>query len=79
MHRRTIGVDLAIGATQVAQIYEDGRPVGGPIRFLLNAVDPARLVEEATRDLTEHTHVQAVMEQTGTAWFPVASWLQTGH
>ena len=39
MQRRTVGIDLAISAQQVAQIYDDGRPVGKPFRFRLNAAD----------------------------------------
>ena len=35
MTRRTIGIDLAIRGDQVAQIFDDGRPIGKPIRFRL--------------------------------------------
>ena len=40
MTQRTIGVDLAIRGEHVAQIFEDGRPVGRPLRF---RHDPASL------------------------------------
>jgi len=33
MTYRTIGVDLAIRGEHVAQIFEEGRPVGRPLRF----------------------------------------------
>ena len=33
MINRSIGIDLAIRGDHVAQIYDDGRPVGRPIRF----------------------------------------------
>jgi len=36
MTRRTIGIDLAIRGDQVAQIFEDGRPTGKPIRFRIH-------------------------------------------
>ena len=75
MHRRTEGIDLAISATQVAQIYEDGQPVGKPLRFRLDATDLQRLVDRVTAAMPAGTPVQAVMEPTGMAWFPVARWL----
>ena len=40
MTQRTIGVDLAIRGEHVAQIFEDGRPIGRPLRF---RHDPASL------------------------------------
>ena len=75
MHRRTIGIDLAISATQVAQIYDDGQPVGKPLRFRLEAADLQHVVDTVTAQVPPRTSVQAVMEPTGMAWFPVASWL----
>ena len=75
MHRRTLGIDLAISATQVAQIYDDGQPVGKPLRFRLEAADLQHVVDTVTAQVPPRTSVQAVMEPTGMAWFPVASWL----
>jgi len=40
MTRRTIGIDLAIRGDHVAQIFDDGHPVGKPICF---RNDPASL------------------------------------
>ena len=77
MHRRTIGIDLAISAMQVAQIYDDGQPVGKPLRFRLEAADLQHVVDTVMAQVPPRTLVQAVMEPTGMAWFPVASWLNT--
>jgi len=72
MTTRTIGIDLAIRGDQVAQIFDDGRPVGKALRF---RIDPAGLdafVAEASRDLPPGSSMQALMEPTGMSWFPVA-------
>ena len=72
---RTIGIDLAIRGEQVAQIFDDGRPVGQPIRFRL---DPAALdafVAKALAGVPAEGSIQALMEPTGMSWFPVAHWL----
>ena len=75
MQRRTVGIDLAISAAQVAQIYDDGRAVGSPFRFRLNGPDLEGLVEKVKDQVPPGIPIQAVMEPTGMAWFPVASWL----
>lgn len=71
MHR-TIGIDLAIRGDQVAQIFDDGRPQGPPIRFRLDPVDLDGFVGRALADLPADASVQALMEPTGMSWFPVA-------
>ena len=76
MQRRTVGIDLATCAEQVAQIYGDGHPVGKPIRFRLHAAGLKHLVDKVTHQVPNATPIQAVMEPTGMAWFPVANWLQ---
>lgn len=76
MLRRTVGIDLAISAVQVAQIFDDGVPVGKPIRFRLNADDLRSFVAAVTRDVPQGVPIQAIMEPTGMAWFPVAGWLR---
>ena len=48
MTKRTIGIDLAIRGDHVAQIYDDGRPFGRPIRF---RHDPPRF--KACRSLAD--------------------------
>lgn len=59
---RTIGIDLAIRGEHVAQVFEDGRPLGKPIRFRLSARSLRRFVDTITAGLPEGTSVQAVME-----------------
>ena len=66
---------MAISATQVAQIYDDGQPVGKPLRFRLHAADLQCVVDEVTAQVPPGTPIQPVMEPTGMAWFPVARWL----
>lgn len=75
-HQRTVGIDLAISAMQVAQIFDDGRPVGKPIRFRLTPADLKRFVAAVKNGVVADTPITAVMEPTGMAWFPVACWLQ---
>jgi transposase len=75
MLARTIGIDLAIHGEHVAQIFDDGRPVGRPIRFRLTAAALRRFVDTITAGVPAGTPVQAVMEPTGMAWFPVSTWL----
>lgn len=72
MTHRTIGVDLAIRGEHVAQIFEDGRPVGRPLRFRHDPASLESFVSRATAGLGEGDLVQAVMEPTGMSWFPVA-------
>jgi len=74
--QRTVGIDLAISAVQVAQVFDDGRPVGKPIRFRLRPADLARFVAAVKAGVASDVPITAVMEPTGMAWFPVAAWLQ---
>jgi transposase len=73
---RTVGIDLAIRGLQVAQVFDDGSPVGKPIRFRLTVTDLRRAVALMKHGVTADTPITAVMEPTGMAWFPVAAWLQ---
>jgi hypothetical protein len=72
MTQRTIGVDLAIRGDHVAQILDDGRPLGPPLRFRHDPVSLDAFVARATAGLGDADSVQAVMEPTGMSWFPVA-------
>ena len=72
MTHRTIGIDLAIRGDQVAQVFDDGRPVGRPVRF---RPDPGALdafAAQALEGLAPGTSAMALMEPTGMSWFPVA-------
>ncbi len=72
MTHRTIGVDLAIRGDHVAQIFDDGRPLGPPLRFRHDPASLDAFVARATAGLGDTDSVQAVMEPTGMSWFPVA-------
>jgi transposase len=72
MTQRTIGIDLAIRGEHVAQIFEDGRPVGRPLRFRHDPGSLDAFVARAISNLSEGDAAQAVMEPTGMSWFPVA-------
>lgn len=76
MVRRTIGIDLAIRGDHVARVFDDGLPVGKPLRFRLTSTSLAGFVARVTAGLAEGTTVTAVMEPTGMSWFPVAHWLR---
>ena len=76
MLRRTVGIDLAISALQVAQIFDDGKPVGKAIRFRLTATDLQAFVARVVDGVPRGTPIEAVMEPTGMAWFPIAAWMQ---
>lgn len=72
MTHRTIGTGLAIRGDHVAQIFEDGRPLGRPLRFRHDPASLDAFVARVTTGLGEADTVQAVMEPTGMSWFPVA-------
>jgi transposase len=71
MTQRSIGIDLAIRGYHVAQIYNDGRIFGRPIRFRHEPASLANLVDRIRDGLKDGDSVQAVMEPTGMSWFPV--------
>lgn len=72
MINRTIGIDLAIRGDHVAQIYDNGQPVGRPIRFRHNPSSLDAFVARAISDIGPDDRLQAIMEPTGMSWFPVA-------
>jgi transposase len=74
--QRTIGIDLAIRGDHVAQLFDNGRPVGRPIRFRHTADSLGEFIRAAQAGLPPGAEVKAVMEPTGMSWFPVASWLE---
>ena len=79
MQRRTVGIDLEIRAVQVAQIFDDGIPVGKPLRFRPTAADLKEFVGTVVRDVPPGVPIIAVLEPTGMAWFPVAAWLEAAR
>lgn len=72
MINRSIGIDLAIRGDHVAQIYDDGRPVGRPIHFRHEAGSLDAFLAKATSGIGPGDTLLAVMEPTGMSWFPVA-------
>jgi transposase len=74
--QRTIGIDLAIRGDHVAQIFDNGRAVGRPIRFRHTAESLEAFISVALANLPPDAEVRAVMEPTGMSWFPVASRLE---
>lgn len=72
MTNRTIGIDLAIRGDHVAQIYDDGRPAGRPIRFRHDPASLDAFVSQTLSGIGPDDSVLAVIEPTGMSWFPVA-------
>lgn len=72
MTNRTIGIDLAIRGDHVAQIYDDGRPVGRPLRFRHDPGSLDAFVAGARAGIGPGDSILAVMEPTGMSRFPVA-------
>jgi transposase len=72
MIHRTIGIDLAIRGYHVAQIFDDGRPLGRPVKFRHDPISLATLIDRLRDGIDDKDSVQAVMEPTGMSWFPVA-------
>lgn len=72
MTRRTIGIDLAIRGDHVAQIFDDGHPVGKPICFRNDPASLEAFVGLAIEGTPPGETAQALMEPTGMSWFPVA-------
>lgn len=69
---RTIGIDLAIRGDHVAQIYDDGRPAGRPVRFRHDPGSLDRFVMHVLEGVGPQDQVQAIMKPTGMSWFLVA-------
>lgn len=73
---RTIGIDLAVQAAHTAVVVDDhGHAVTPILSFHTTACELEDLLARARRGAAEPA-VQAVMEPTGLAWFPVAAYLQ---
>jgi len=72
---RTIGIDLGVTGEHKAVIADEGgRFVSPVLKFKTEPQALVRLLAEAQRN-TPDGQVQAVMEPTGMAWFPVAVFL----
>lgn len=74
---RTIGIDLAVSATHKAIVMEaDGQFVTPVLRFRTRWEEIEQLVQRAREGEAPDLPLQAIMEPTGMAWFPVAVALQ---
>ena len=70
---RTIGIDLAVAAVHKALVMEaDGTFVTPVLSFHTRRDEIERLVSRAREGVPPDYPLQAVMEPTGMAWFPVA-------
>ena len=70
---RTIGIDLAITAAHKAIVMEaDGTWVTPVLSFHTRRDEIERLVSRAREGIPPDDPLQAVMEPTGMAWFPVS-------
>lgn len=74
---RTIGIDLAVSAAHKAIVMEaDGRFVTPVLPFRTRWEEIEQLVQRAREGVDPDLPLQAVMEPTGMAWFPVSVALQ---
>lgn len=70
---RTMGIDLAITATHKAIVVgPDGKPVTPLLEFGTRRDEIEGVVARAREGVTPDYPLQAVMEPTGMAWFPVS-------
>jgi transposase len=72
---RTIGIDLAITGTHKAVVVDgQGNAIGGLIRFRTDPADLDALLRRAREGTDEDEELRMVMEPTGLAWLPAASY-----
>lgn len=73
---RTIGIDLALNATHKAVVADESGSVITPlIRFRTSPEELCALLERAREGKADDEPLRVVMEPTGLAWLPVASYL----
>ncbi len=72
---RTIGIDLALEASHKAVVADEhGQRLTPVIRLSTDPVDLERLLQRARHGVAADAPVRVVMEPTGLAWLPVASY-----
>ena len=72
---RTIGIDLAITGDHKAVILdEQGNPIGKVLRLRTDPASLEALLRQARKGVGEDEALRTVMEPTGLAWLPVASY-----
>jgi transposase len=73
---RTLGIDLAITGTHKAVVVdEQGNAMGSVIQFRTTPEDLEALLRRAREGADKNESLRVVMEPTGLAWLPVASYL----
>jgi transposase len=76
---RTLGIDLAVRAAHKAIVADEhGRYVTPVLSFHTRPEEIERVLAQAREGASEPA-VQAVMEPTGMAWFPLAAYLMRQH
>ena len=73
---RTLGIDLAVQAAHTAVVVDDQGQAVTPLLHFHTTVHELDEVLARARQGTSEPALQAVMEPTGLAWFPVAVYLQ---
>jgi transposase len=72
---RTLGIDLAITGTHKAVVVdEQGNAIGSVIQFRTTPEDLEALLRRAREGADKNEPLRVVMEPTGLAWLPVASY-----
>jgi len=72
---RTIGIDLAITGTHKAVVVDgQGNAIGSLIRFRTDPAELEALLRRAQEGTDEDEELRVVMEPTGLAWLPMASY-----
>ncbi len=72
---RTVGIDLSARGEHKAVIVDEAGWFVSPVFRFGTAPDSLRRLLEMAQENNPDQHVQAVMEPTGMAWFPVAVFL----
>jgi transposase len=73
---RTLGIDLAITGTHKAVVVDErGNAIGSVMRFRTDPAELDAVLRRAREGAGEDEPLRAVMEPTGLAWLPVASYL----
>lgn len=77
MNKRIIGIDLAVTAKHKAMIFDPAKNefIGRQLSFRSRPSDLERLLSIAKREAPSDLILIAILEATGMAWYPVATYL----
>jgi transposase len=78
MNMRIIGIDLAVSAKHKAMILDPASNefIGGQIAFRARPDDLTRLLNRVRQGALADSHLIAILEATGMAWYPVSVYLE---